>query len=212
MYLREFKCIKCKEKIKALRIKKRSIRIDKVDDDFCIHYKTENNPNYYKPIICSECGFVFTESFDEKKVDEKEFRKYFKNLPMNKHYCEKRTIEDAIKIWKATLLSAKVMNQDENVIGGICLMIAWLNRYVVDKEEEKRFLENAYIYLEKSYNNSINSIPDEKIIKLLFSLSLRIENITNAKKWLNLTYKSENKDYSFISEAKEKLDKFSLSN
>lgn len=135
-------CLHCDKEFKSKAVKINSIRIEKIDEDGCSHYKGKANPYLYQILACPHCGFVFTNSFFLKSKDKDIINKGFiEKLSSVEDYCGQRTIEEAIDIWKLGLVTAQISKQKTESMSGISLRIAWLYRYLADEENEKIFLK-----------------------------------------------------------------------
>lgn len=173
------------------------IRIQARDTDFCSYYAGAN-PLFYDVNVCPHCGFAFTEAFsnipDLRKQHVED--QYVKRIEVPQ-LCGTRVMEDALKSYKLALLSANILGEKKFVLANLCMRLAWLNRYIKNGSEEKRFITHALQLYEQMYETErIDRIPmeEEKIIYLIGELYGRIGNYDKTRKWFSYIFTSQHLD------------------
>ncbi|MDG5786298.1 DUF2225 domain-containing protein [Evansella sp. AB-P1] len=172
-YDKKQKCSMCENEFTSKKLRSRFIRPDKIENDFYTIYKEPlNNPILYEVYVCPKCGFACTEQFKTNFTDKLkgEFFNKVTRQWNGRNYNGERTYEDAIQTYKLALISAEVTNQPPVVIGGICLRLSWLYRYLQNVEEEQRFSSFALKKYEKSFMEGDFKETSMSELKLLFLL------------------------------------------
>ncbi|MCR4441955.1 MAG: DUF2225 domain-containing protein [Peptococcaceae bacterium] len=191
LYDKTLVCLNCDARFKTKKVRTSRVVITKKDADFCTYYEGEN-PYFYEVGVCPRCGCAFTENFilptpDKKEVLRKEY--VMKVQPVD--LCGPRNIEDALRCYKLCLLCANFLHQPKSIIAGILLRIAWLYRYLGNKEEEERYLVRSVSLFEEVYSyEDPDKVPIEKhrLIYLIGELHGRLGRYLEARKWFNLLF------------------------
>lgn len=209
LYLKTISCVNCDEEFKSTYVKINAAKLDTIDKDGCNNYIGEYNPYLYQIFACPHCGFVFTPSFwvnNESRVNIK--KEFIDKINGIQDYCGERSIEDAIFIWKLGLVSAQVSNQKTELLSGIALRIAWLYRYVENKESELFFIDKAMNGYIRAYNNDDLANNPMNIVNIIFQSAIKLKDLKVASTWLNELYKFRNNlmKSDMIIDAKEQFD------
>lgn len=190
-YTKNICCPLCENSFKTTKIKSSKLRLVKRDTDFFRYFEGEN-PYFYEINVCPDCGFAFSDSFNQNLTNY-QIDKVKKMITSNwekKDYNSTRDIRQAIEAYKLALLSAQVIDLKASIVAGLLLRIAWLNRLTGNIQEEKRFMKGAIDFYEKAYQSedlkSDRGTNPEVIVYLLGELNYRIGENSEAVKWFNL--------------------------
>jgi uncharacterized protein (DUF2225 family) len=188
-YDKSVTCIYCTTTFKTKRVRIGKIKPLRRDSDFCTYFEGEN-PILYEYNICPHCGLAFTDSFAPIRGPKRDLIKsnYLDKLEKIPNACGPRTLEDALKGYKLTLLCATILNEKHYIQANLCLRIAWLYRYLERKEEEKRFLQNAVELYETMYQTEkLDNIPMEepKLLYLIAEIHARLGHYDLTRKWFS---------------------------
>lgn len=151
----------------------------KRDSDFCIHYRGEN-PIFYSVYVCPKCGYGFTGNFTPPK--EKEIFKTEIN-PLADDLCCSRSVEKAIVAYQTALKCALLGKERETIIAGLHLHLAWLNRFMNNKDEEMKNLKKALEYYEKAVETDRNLENPATVYYLIGEINRRIGDKRKAVKF-----------------------------
>lgn len=205
LYDKTITCLYCNEKFKSKSVKTSSLRPGKVDEDGYTYYDEEANPYLYQIYACPHCGFVFTGSFSlmtrEKTLVKESF---IDRLASVENYCGRRTVQEAIEVWKLGLLTGQVSNQPTEIMAGIALRISWLYRFSNDHENEMNFLERALNGYKQAYQNDDLINSELGVVKIIFQAAIRLEDLEEARIWMNELYKYRSSKV--LMDAKEQYD------
>lgn len=197
MINKTYMCPGCGKEHNGLIVRSKDTKIIKKDLDFCMHYKGENNPNFYKAKICPNCGLCYTKDFS---ISKNQNSTKTTNFETDKYIGKKRNIDDAIMIWEQVLRDAQQTKQNENVLGQVLLMLAWLYRYKDNKKEEVKFLKIASKFLEKTYIKENSTLEEKKLIQLLVAINVKIKDKKKAQKWLEIMRQQKKVNYKLVQE------------
>lgn len=170
----------CHHEFTSKKLRSRSIRVEKIENDLYTTYKDpNNNPTLYEVFVCDACGYAFTEQFKERMTNEtrENFKQNISAHWKEQSFSDERTHEEAITTYKLALLSARETEQAPVVIAGICLRISWLNRYLENEEEEEKYVKYALKYYETSYiqgDFKDTSMTELQLLFLLGELSRKL--------------------------------------
>lgn len=189
LYDKEIACHYCNDTFIIKKIKNSKLIVDRKDSDFCIFYQGES-PYFYEIWVCPHCGYAFSANFSPLNGEQKQMLKeeYIKRIAPQ-HLNKKRDLEDAIKVFKLSLLCASIGNQSNTVSSGLCMRLAWLYRYKGKKEEELKYLSKAkdlYLMIYEKEDLENHPLGKYKVIYLLGELNGRLGNYTEARRWFNI--------------------------
>lgn len=190
LFDKDTKCLCCEGDFTVQRIRNSKIAISKKDTDFCNYYTNEENPYYYEVWICPHCGFAYNANFKPLNPAQKEtvYNEYCKRVTPLK-LGSQRSLEDALQAFKLALVCASISGQDNTIIAGLFLRIAWLYRFQGNNEEETKFLAKAVEGFQDVYQNGDpkrNPLGEHKLIYLLGELNGRLGNYQEARRWFNM--------------------------
>lgn len=189
LYDTKVTCLYCDGSFQTKKTRSGRLRILKKDEDFCNHYDGEN-PYFYEVNVCPNCSFAFTESFSALNKSKRELiLKEYIEKAKRFQLCDERDVKSALTCFKLALLCATVLNEKKLTIAGLCLKIAWLNRYQKNIKEENRFLQNALDLYEQIYQTEdLDRLPvnKSKFIYLMGELNGRLGNYEMARKWFGI--------------------------
>lgn len=188
LYDKNIQCPVCKDEFSTKKVRTSSIRVMKRDEDFCPYYKSEN-PLYYSVFVCPHCGYSAMESEFSKiiEVNKVKIKKTIGSKWKPRSYGENRSLEDAIEAYKLALLSSQIIEASNNVIGKICLRLAWFYRYQKDNKETE-FIKYAINAFKKTYiGERLDENKQDEIIilYLLGELNRRIGDYKESIKWFD---------------------------
>ena len=188
-------CPCCKGKFITKKVRSSRLRLEKRDEDFLNHYKTEN-PIKYNIFVCPNCGYAAYENKYES-IKENEMNIIQANITLNwvqRDFGEVRNNQQAIEAYKLALLQGSMLGYSKLELANICLNIGWLNR-MDENEEEERFLILARDQFIEAYNNeslSGTNMTEEKLTYLVAELSRRIGEKETALSWFNTCLNNPN--------------------
>ncbi|WP_308635971.1 DUF2225 domain-containing protein [Paenibacillus silvisoli] len=180
-------CICCESTYKTSRVRPSFKKPAGRDTDFCSHYKTECNPDFYVVRICPTCGFASTENGKSAMTDAQK-RKYKDSLGDRwtfRDYGGTRSKEQALECYKLALLCGGIIEEKERVIAGILHHIAWLYRYENNTEQEQRFLRYALDSYVAVFETESGSLDNAKLMYLIGELHRRVGEPNKAVRWFS---------------------------
>ena len=186
LYDKNLTCLYCEKKFTSKQVRTNRIKLLGQDSDYCPHYEGEN-PIFYEAFICPHCGFAFTQSFNEltpgkREIIEKNYIQKLKEIP---NYCGHRTWKEAIRAFNLAALSSYLKGENEAITGHLFLRIAWIYRYVDEKEKEKRFLKKALDFYNAAYlkgSSSSTNISEYQLLYLMGDIYTRLDHYQEASK------------------------------
>lgn len=210
-YDKELTCPMCEHTFTSKKLRSRSIRVEKIENDFYTVYKNPlHNPTLYEVFVCETCGYAFTDQFHHK-VTENIKERFMKKVTASwvpRSYGGERTYEEAIVTYKLALISGKITEQKLIVMAGICLRLSWLYRYLENEEEEKKFLKHAAKYYESSYIEGDfkgTSMTEIRLLFLLGELNRKLEKTDKAIIYFSevIQHKDRHLEPSIVDRARE---------
>lgn len=178
-------CLYCEHSFTTKKVRTSKAKITHRDSDFCIHYENVN-PLFYDILVCPSCGFAYYKSYralntySRKKLKEAYIEKI--NVP---NLVGERTIEDAIYTFKLAILTATIINERKFITANLFLKLGWLYRMTNDKEQEKRFLQQAlddYVDMLANENIEQEDVDEDRLMYLMADLYLRLDHFIMARK------------------------------
>jgi len=181
-------CIHCRREFQTSRVRPSFKKPVKTDTDFCLHFKDGNeNPEFYVVRVCPHCGFASTDSFSQQLSARQRthFEEKVSSSWQTRDFGGKRTLAEAMHVYKLALLTAQIIGERDRVVAGILHHIAWLYRYQGDQEGELRFLRyalEAYIRVFETEGLEMNSA---RLMFLIGELHRRLKEYPQAVRWFS---------------------------
>lgn len=196
LYDKSYTCPVCSLNFKARTVKSGKARLISTDTDFKPNYSVIN-PLHYDVILCPYCGYTaLTQYFHSIRATQIEWIKnQISSVFKTKLYPNVYTIEIAIERYKLALLNAVVKKARVSEKAYICLKIAWLYRNLEDKDNEKRFLEQALKGFLEAFEKErfpVCGMNEHTLTYLIGDLFRRTGDTENALKWLSEVLISRN--------------------
>jgi uncharacterized protein (DUF2225 family) len=186
LYQITVECVQCRWEFQTSRVRPSFKKAARTDTDFCTYYKEGNeNPEYYVVRVCPSCGFASTDSFVQTISDRQRtaFQSKIGATWSGKDYGGKRTLTDAMYVYKLALISAQTVGERPRVLAGILHHIAWLYRYQGDREGENRFLRYALEAYVQVYETEGMDMNGARLMFLIGELHRRLKDYQDAVKW-----------------------------
>lgn len=190
-YDKKLTCPMCTHSFTSKKLRSRAIRIEKIYNDFYTEYKDpQTNPTLYEVFVCDKCGYAYTEQFN-KRIKEEIKAKFKKKVSVNwkpRSYSDERTYEEAIVTYKLSLISGKITEQLPIIMGGLCLRLSWLYRYLENESDEMKFKKHALKYYEVSYlegDFKQTGMSEVRLLFLLGELSRQLDQTEIAVKYFS---------------------------
>ncbi|MFZ5647466.1 MAG: DUF2225 domain-containing protein [Bacillota bacterium] len=185
-FRKEYTCPLCRTRFNTLKPRQKYVVAEKMDEDFCMYYKTVN-PIFYEINVCPKCGYSFNNSTSGNVRAEVRgsLARTLGSLWKSANYCGPRSIDDAIETFKLAIECQRLRGADDAAMGRLFLKRGWLYRYNNKKELELRDLERALNYIHKSYDTMAPEDPKDEmnLMFLMGHLNLILGNENEALKW-----------------------------
>ena len=186
LYSKKMTCPICSKQFSSMKAKVNSCKVEKKDEDFCIHY-ADLNPMYYEVFVCPFCGYSASENtFSEiGETEVKLLRNAFSGRQVNRSFCTERSLDDAIAALKLAIYTAELRKAKASVLAGLCLKLAWLFRFAGDKQEAV-FLNYALKNYLEAFDKEelpIGNLNEISVMYLLGELSRRVGKLNDAIVW-----------------------------
>lgn len=192
LYQAKIVCPICSTKFESTRVRSSSIRVGKIDSDFCKHYESAANPLYYEMMVCPECGFAFDLDLSKMHMNAKQRERLKLRLQSvrrdrAKDYSGMRTLKDAIETYQLALFALEEEPVKNSKKGMLYLKTAWLYRFAGDEEKERKHIEKAITFFALAYEKESFSDPKSEfnIVYLLGTLNLMADKNQESAKWLD---------------------------
>lgn len=187
-YTKQIKCPICNNVFLGIKVKSKACIVVKKDEDFCTYYK-DINPLFYEIHICPSCAYAaYESSFQDISQDEVlKLRDAFCAREVSRNFCKERSLNDALDSFKLALYTANIMKAKNSSIASLCLKIAWMYRYLEDKNEIK-FLQYAldnYLVTYEKERLPIGGLSQIKLTYLIGELHRRLGNYNEAVNWFS---------------------------
>lgn len=177
-------CPACQHDFKTSRIRPKFKQVERMDSDFCPHYKQEAlNPDYYVVQVCDRCGCATTEHA-KKTWSEQDVAQF--NAQVSAHFSSRdyggeRTLAQAIETYKLALLTAQTVNENSRIIAGLLHHMAWLYRYQGNQQQEERYMRFALDAYREVYERDAGSdVNDARLIYMMGELHRRLGEFNEA--------------------------------
>ncbi len=143
-YVVDRECPMCGKMTRIIKTKSR-ILAQKVDEDFCVHYR-DFNPYYYKIWFCEHCGYAaeekrFTSPMSSHK--KQKVRDFLEEKKISIEFFEERSLPDAVAFYKLAIYFEEMMGAPLNSRAGLYLAMAWLYRDSGEAEKEAAAMRKA---------------------------------------------------------------------
>ena len=176
LYTKKVNCPICGKDFSSMKAKVNSCKIERKDEDFCMHY-VDVNPMYYEFFVCPFCGYAASEnSFkDITDTETKLLKAAFSGRTVGRSFCDERSLQDAIASCKLAIHTAELRKAKASILAGLCLKLAWMYRFAGDKQEElflKYALDNYLEAFDKE-GLPIGNLSEVSVLYLLGELSRR---------------------------------------
>ncbi|MCF6466121.1 DUF2225 domain-containing protein [Clostridium sp. Cult2] len=196
LYDKTIECPICRMEFSSKKVRLSKLRLIKRDKDFLSYYKGEN-PLKYSIFICPNCGYAATEGkFSSVTKEEKEIILKEISSKWNKRsYGNKRTVDEAILVYKLALYIGQLLDYKKIDLGTLCLRLAWLYRIKENKDEEKRFLTLTKGFFEDGfYKESLigTNMDESKLGYLIGEINRRLSYKDESVKWFNTVLSNPN--------------------
>lgn len=188
LYSTEIVCPVCSKKFMVTKIKKKALKVERRDTDFCVYYK-EINPLFYDAWVCENCGFA-AQADKFYDITGKEAEVLLKKLTpkWNKRSLEgERSADAAIEAFKLVLLNHQLRAVKSSELAKVCLRIAWLYRTKEDAREHD-FIKFTLKYYLETYENErfpVDKLDESTCMYMIGELNRRVGNYGEAAKWLS---------------------------
>lgn len=193
LYLIQTTCICCEQPFRTSRVRSSFKKAASTDTDFCIHYKMIN-PDYYVVRVCPYCGFSSTENFSER-MTPKHKSVYYEKIGKswnNLNLTGERDWNGAMQSYKLALLCAQIKEEKDRIVAGLLHHIAWLYRYVGNREQESRFLAFALEAYVKVYETEGADMNSARLMYLIGELNRRLGHYVKAVQWFGRVINDKN--------------------
>lgn len=196
-YTKEVKCPICSLPFSTTKVRTSTVKIERKDEDFCVHYK-DHNPIYYYIFVCPNCGYASSESsFEDIESRDKEILiNAFSGRTVGRNFCGIRSHTDALDSYKIALYTANLINGRKSYMGGLALKIAWMYRYINDANE-KSFLKTALDFYIEAYEKErfpVNNMDELTVIYLIGELYRRLEIYDKSIEWFSKVVSHPDRD------------------
>lgn len=186
LYSKKVNCPICGKQFSSMKTKVNACKVEKKDEDFCVHY-VDINPLYYEIFVCPFCAYSASEnSFkDITETEIKLLKDAFSGRTVARSFCTQRNLNDAIATCKLAIHTAEQRNAKSSTLAGLCLKLAWLYRFAEDKHEETFLKFSLKNYLEAFDNEElpIGNLNEISMLYLLGELSRRVGKYNDAVVW-----------------------------
>lgn len=165
-----------------------SVKVAKVDADFCPHYSAEN-PIYYDVNVCPGCGLAYTDSFSPINPATREYleHNYLSKIQIP-NLCGQRNWQEALRSYELALVASQMLNEKLLIQSNLALRIAWMYRYEHKQAEELRFIRHAvdlYVKMYESQEYDTDVMPDAKLMYIIGELYGRLEAWEKTRAWFS---------------------------
>ncbi|MFZ5643350.1 MAG: DUF2225 domain-containing protein [Bacillota bacterium] len=188
-YGEEYSCPFCSGRVRTLKVKTECTELLKTDDDFCPHYR-DLNPLFYEIAVCPGCGYAFSRDFRDKigQQEQDVIRKNLSRLGKPKDFSKERSLEQAIETFYRASVIYKESSVPHYIQADVNLKLAWLYRYLKDREMEVMYTRAALQEFRASFEEegSLSDIQkDLYIMYMIGQLNLNSGETGEALKWFS---------------------------
>ncbi|MEI5907829.1 DUF2225 domain-containing protein [Bacillus spongiae] len=176
-------CPLCHHAYNTMRLRSRFVTFFGIDTDFMPLYQDIHlSPLLYYVHVCPNCGFSYSEEFSAyfpPKVKEKLLAHMKPGEEST--FGDIRTIEIAFESYKRAIHCALIKKEQNIIIGGLYLRMAWLYRLLQNEEEEKYCLSHALKYYVNTYQLDHFSQLKMNEVRLLYLIGECYRRLDNHK-------------------------------
>lgn len=179
-------CPHCGTGFQSSRVRPSFRKTIRKDSDFCGHYR-DVNPDYYVVRVCPDCGYSFTENFENKLTPEIRAR-IQQRISANwskRDFSGERDWDMALQSYQLALLCAQIAKERPRIIAGILHHIAWLYREKGDEEQEIKFLQFALDAYIEVFETETMDVNDARLMYMIGELHRRLKQYNEAVKWFS---------------------------
>ncbi len=208
-------CPICEKSFNAIKVKSAALKLDSMDEDFCMHYKGINSI-LYDPWVCVHCGHAGFESTFEPALEREkvairklclmkftddpsknpfELTDFHKKVStyVNALSSEgERNNEAAILAFEILLINLETRNAPPSLKGRALLRIGWIYRFMKDPKELDYLKQAANCYANTFLIEPlpIGKFDSATCAYLVGELSRRTGNLKDAVEWLGRALRS----------------------
>jgi len=188
-YEKKVECLSCNQSFSATKIRKKLVKVDKTDTDFCPTYSESSVPAlFYNVFVCEHCGFSFTEDFTKYFAPgvKEQILKQISSKWVKRSYNHERTLSQALEAYKLAFISGLIKKEKFITLAGLTLRIAWLYRKLQNEKQEQRFLKIARDYYIESYSTedyASTQMTDTRVIYMIAELTRRTGDLDLATRY-----------------------------
>nr|WP_236588052.1 DUF2225 domain-containing protein [Tumebacillus amylolyticus] len=199
MYDRKVRCPLCEETYNTKKVLTRAVKIVETQGDFFARYGGPN-PVHYLINVCSTCGFSFLEK-TQPKVTSLRRQSYVDEVATRwatRDLTGVRTLKQGITSFKLAIFCAQFVGEPSRTIGGLCLHLAWLYRESGDRENERRFMQNALDFYIDCYEHDSRLDDEGKMPYLIGELARRLGDDKLAVLYFNQVIQDRNAAQKYV--------------
>lgn len=185
----EKKCPICGESTRIVKTKSK-LMMEKMDEDFCMHYKNFN-PYFYKIWFCEHCGYAADEktflgtmpALHKRKIEE-----FLSKRTLGMQFVEERQVPDAVASFKLAIFYAELTDQPLAKRAGLYLELGWIYRDAEEPEKEKEMLQRAAELYDRSLMTErypINGMSDTMAMYLVGAIYYRMNDYEKATQYIS---------------------------
>ena len=202
-------CPICEKNFDTIKVKPSAFKLERVDEDFCTHYKTIN-PLIYEPWICQHCGYAayganfatltelqiikleklclmkFTQDPAKNPFELTDFHKrvykYFDSLNSD----GERDNLLAIEAYEILLLNLEALDAPSSLKAKTLMRIGWIYR-IMNDPKEMEYLKKAANHFDEAYQNEtfpIGKFDYATCAYIIGEFNRRIGDQREAMEWL----------------------------
>ena len=188
LYPKKHTCTVCDTEFTKQTVRITKLRVLQVDTDFRSKHK-DIDANRYEVLLCSSCGYAALPAHFDKIVNRQKEAILTKIKPNYKHVEREipLSLEDAAAIYKQAFLCAEAMDAKVSVKAFLSLRLAWMYREAGRKEEEAKYIKDAYEGLKEAFsteNFPLGNMDESTAKYLIADLARRSGQMGEAMRWV----------------------------
>lgn len=178
IYDKSYICPVCDAPFKAKAIRKGKARFLGNDFDLKPNY-TPIQPDYYDVIVCNICGYAaISLNFDKITYSQQDaVREEISKKYVSQNYPAIYDVDTAISRYLLALENCEAKKAKAGEIAYINLKLAWFYRDKKDKENELKYLEEAYNGFSEAFTNEklpICGLDENTLLYILAAIGVVI--------------------------------------